>query len=240
MTTDLRGRTVLVTGVGGAGQVGFAVARGCAAAGAALVVVDRNADLVAARREELERGGARVRHAAADLTDPAAARAAVDAAVREFGGLDALINVAGGLVSAGPVEDVTPERFERELAINLRTAFFMSQAAIPALAARGGGAIVNFSSIAVERPLANLAVYSAAKWAVAGLTRALARDLRSRGIRVNAVAPATLRTAANVAEMGAGAAFVELDDLVQVVLFLAGDGSRGLTGAIVPVPGRGA
>jgi len=88
------------------------------------------------------------------------------------------------------------------------------------------------------RPLAKMASYSAAKGAVAGLTRALAREFVGGGVRVNAVAPATVRTAANVAEMGADAKYLELDDLIRAVLYLASDAARGITGQVLPVTGR--
>src|SRR5439155_919977 len=94
-----------------------------------------------------------------------------------------------------------PELLDRELAVNFKTAFFMCQAAVPLLLARGGGSIVNFASIAVVRPLMHMSAYSAAKSAVAGLTRELAREYRDGNIRVNAVAPAAVRTAGRRAEL---------------------------------------
>ena len=108
-----------------------------------------------------------------------------------------MVNVAGGLLNYGPVLDLKPERLELELAVNIKTTFYVSQAAIPALRDRGGGAIVNFASAAVFKPQSQMAAYTAAKSAVAGLTRALAKELRDDGIRVNAVAPGTMKTADN-------------------------------------------
>ena len=114
----------------------------------------------------------------------------------------------------------------------------MSQAAIPALLERGGGAIVNFASVAVLKPQSQMASYIAAKAAVAGLTRALAREFRDGGVRVNAVAPGTMRTADNLAQMkDAKVRWVELDDLVAAVLYLASDAARAVTGEILPVAG---
>ena len=114
----------------------------------------------------------------------------------------------------------------------------MSQAAIPALLERGGGVIVNFASVAVLKPQSQMASYIAAKSAVAGLTRALAREFRDRGVRVNAVAPGTMRTADNLAQMkDANVRWVELDDLVSAVLYLASDEAKAVTGAILPVTG---
>jgi NAD(P)-dependent dehydrogenase (short-subunit alcohol dehydrogenase family) len=104
---------------------------------------------------------------------------------------------------------------------------------------RGGGAIVNFASIAVVRSLMHMSAYSAAKSAVAGLTRELAREYRDAGIRVNAVAPATVRTADNVAQTSdPQAPLVELEEVVNTVLFLASDEASAITGQIVPITGK--
>ena len=110
----------------------------------------------------------------------------------------------------------------------------MSQAAIGALE-KTRGCIVNFASIAVEQPASQLAVYSAAKAAVAGLTRALAVELAPRGVRVNAVAPAMVRTADNIASSGADARYVEMEQITDGVLFLASDAASGITGRIQPI-----
>jgi len=162
----------------------------------------------------------------------------VATARERFGGLDVVVNVAGGLVNYGPAVELGPEQVERELAINIKTTFFVSQAAIPLLRERGGGAIVNFASMAVLKPQSQMAVYIAAKAAVAGLTRALARELSADRIRVNAVAPGTMRTADNLAQMkDAKVRWVELDDLVAAVLYLASDEARAVSGEILPVAG---
>lgn len=239
MPPDLRGRVALVTGVGRVGQIGHAVARGLGRAGAQLLLADVNAVGLVDRVKEFAAEGIVARASAGDLTQPAAARAAVAAAQTHFGGVDVAVNVAGGLFSFGPFTEVTPEALERELAVNLKTAFFTCQAAIPVLLQRGGGAIVNFASIAAVRSLMHMAAYSAAKSAVAGLTRALAREYRDAGIRVNAVAPATVRTADNVAQMAdTKTPLVELDDVVHTILFLVGDEGRAITGQIVPITGK--
>ena len=219
MTVDLTGKVALVTGVGTAGQIGHAVAEGVGRAGAKVVAVSRQM---------------------ADLATPAGAGLAVEKAVTDFGGLDIVVNVAGGLINFGPIAQVTAESLERELAANVKTAFFVCQAALPVLQARGGGAIVNFASVAAWKSLNQMAAYSAAKSAVAGLTRALARETRDLNIRVNALAPATVRTASNVAQMknDPKARFVELADVVAAVLFLVSDEAKAITGQLLPVTGK--
>ncbi len=126
---------------------------------------------------------------------------AVEMALRHFGQLDVVVNVAGGLTTYGPIEKLSVADFDREVAINLKTTVLVSQAAIEALS-RTQGCIVNFASIAYFEPQAPMAVYSAAKAAIAGFTQSLALELRDRKIRVNAVAPGTVRTSDNVAAGG--------------------------------------
>jgi NAD(P)-dependent dehydrogenase (short-subunit alcohol dehydrogenase family) len=241
MPADFHGKVALVTGVGRVGQIGHAVARGLGRAGAKLLLADVNAVGLADRVKEFSGEGIVAKASAGDLTQPEAARVAVAAAQAQFGGLDVVINVAGGFFSYGPFTEVKPDILDREFAVNFKTAFFTCQAAMPALIARtGGGAIVNFASIAVVRSLMHMSAYSAAKSAVAGLTRELAREYRDANIRVNAVAPATVRTADNVATMQPDpkTPLVELDEVVNTVLFLASDEARAITGQIVPIAGK--
>lgn len=235
MVADLAGRVALVTGVGRIGQIGHAVAVALGAAGARLVLADRSAESLDERLHEF--AAARVAAAAApgDLTDPRVARAAVGFAEARFGGLDIVVNVAGGLTSYGAFEQTEPEALDRELAINLRTAYCVCQAAVPSLRRRGGGVIVNFASIAVLHAQPNLAAYVSAKGGVAALTRALARELYHDKIRVNALAPDAVRTAGNVQSMGADGHFVEMADLVRTVCWLVSDRAAALTGQILPL-----
>jgi len=242
---DLHGKVALITGVGRVGQIGHAVARGFGRAGAKLLLADVNAVGLADRVKEFAAEGIAAKASAGDLTQPDAARAAAAAAQSHFGGLDIVVNVAGGFFSYGPFTEVKPEILDRELSVNFKTAFFMCQAAMPLLMSRGGGggggggAIVNFASIAVVRSLMHMSAYSAAKSAVAGLTRELAREYRDANVRVNAVAPATVRTADNLAQMAdTKSPFVELHEVVNTVLFLASDEASGITGQIVPVTGK--
>lgn len=235
MPAELAGRVALVTGVGRVGQIGHAVAAGLGAAGARLVLADRSAESLDERVREFAAARVEAAPSPGDLTDPRAARAAVGLAEARYGGLDIVVNVAGGLTSYGPVEGIDIAAFEREIAINLRTAFCVCQAAVPSLRRRGGGAIVAFASIAVPQPQPNLVAYAAAKGGVAALARALARELRDDGIRVNALAPEAVRTSTNVQDMGAAARFVEMADVVRTVVWLVSDGARLVTGQVLPL-----
>jgi NAD(P)-dependent dehydrogenase (short-subunit alcohol dehydrogenase family) len=143
---ELTGKVALVTGVGRAGQIGLAVARGLGRAGARLVIVGRDGAALETHARTLAAEGIDARPAPGDLTDPAAAAAAVAVASTRFGGLDGVAHLAGGLVNFGPIEDTDIAAFDAEIAANLKTAFVMSRAAVPALRARGGGAMVMFAS----------------------------------------------------------------------------------------------
>ncbi len=233
---DFQGKVVIVTGVGRAGQIGNAVALAFGRAGARLVACDRNAVGVAERVREFVAQGIEAWPAAGDLTQPDVAALAVEVALKHYGRLDVVVNVAGGLTTFGAVEQAAVADFDREIAINAKTAFLMSQAAITPLA-ESHGAIVNFASIAYFKPQAMLAVYSAAKAAVAGLTQSMALELADRGIRVNAIAPGMARTAENVSSAGDDATYVELDDITGAVLRLAASGPGAATGQIVSVEG---
>lgn len=234
---DFSGKVALVTGVGRVGQIGNAVALAFGRAGARLVACDVNAVGVAARVREFAEQGVDARPCAGDLTQPDIAALAVETALKHFGRLDIVVNVAGGLTTYGPLKGLTPEALDRELAINLKTTVLVSQAALDALA-ETEGCIVNFASIAYFDPQSPLAVYSAAKAAVAGFTRSLALELADRKIRVNAVAPGMVRTGDNVAAAGDEASYVELSDITDGVLSLAQESPTTVTGHILPISPR--
>lgn len=232
---DFSGKVALVTGVARTNQIGHAVADAFGSAGAKLVVCDRNAVAVSERVREFQARRIDARAAAGDLTEPDAAALAVETALKHFGRLDILVNVAGGLTTYGPIGGTDLAGFDREISINLKTAFLMCQAAVGALAA-SEGCIVNFASMAALRPLAPMAAYASAKSAVAGLTMSLALELRDRKVRVNAVAPGMVRTPDNVKAVGvAPARWVEMAEITDGVLFLASPAALAITGHILPI-----
>jgi NAD(P)-dependent dehydrogenase (short-subunit alcohol dehydrogenase family) len=234
---DFRDRVVLVTGVNRVGQIGHAVAQAFGQAGARLVVCDVDTVGVAARAREFEQAGITAKAAAGDLTEPDVADWCVQQALQTYGRLDVVVNAAGGLTGMGTMLDAHLSVFDRAVAINLKTYKLVSRAAARAMVQRHGGAIVNFASVAALLAKPSMAAYSAAKAGVAALTRSLALELRDEGVRVNAVAPGLARTAENLAAMGADteARWVELEEIVNAVMFLASDLASGITGHVLPV-----
>ena len=233
---DFAGKVVIVTGVGRAGQIGHAVARGFAVAGAKLVISDRDAVGVALRAKEFAAKGADVRAAAGNLAETDVANWVVEQATQTFGRVDVLVNVAGGFTGVANVADAGPEVLEKELAINTTTMYAVSRAAARVMTAQRSGAIVSFASVAALHAKASMAAYSASKAAVAAITRALALEVREFNVRVNAIAPGTVRTADNQQSMGdAQVQWVEIGDIVNAVMFLASDAAAGITGHILPV-----
>ncbi len=226
-------RVVIVTGVGGRGQIGFAVAEAFVEQGARVVVTGRT-EAVEDHAREL---GDDVVPVVADLADPDGTARVVDTVRQRWGRLDVLVNVAGGLHVMKPVADTPPEEWQKEVDANVRTAFLMSRAALPLLR-DAGGAIVNFSSPAGLRATRGMAAYSVGKAGVVALTRSLALEEKDHGVRVNAIAPGMVDTAQNREEMGEDAAdWVQRDEIVRAVLFLAGDAGSGVNGETLRVMG---
>ena len=244
MAFDFAGKIVLVTG--GGNGIGAACCRGFAAAGARVAVIDR--DGAAAERVAAEIGSTAKGYALDVADGPAFARLAADIAATE-GGIDVLVNSAGTItrqtIALMPAAD-----WDRVIAVNLRGPFNGTQAVIPQMKKRGGGAIVNIASVAGRRiSFGGGANYSASKAGLLGFTRHAAYELAPDKIRVNAVCPGPTATAFGggqvpSAERKAERAkkiplgrMVEPADIADAVLFLASDLSRMCTGIALDVDG---
>jgi NAD(P)-dependent dehydrogenase (short-subunit alcohol dehydrogenase family) len=230
VTQSLNKKTIAVTG--GFGALGRAVGDALQAAGAQVALIDRTptpADL----------SSAVLALPNVDLGQADGARRAMGEIVARFGGLDGLVNVAGGFryetVEAGSVET-----WDRLFAINVRTALLASQAALPLLLARGSGRIVNIGANAASQANLGMGAYAASKSGVARLTEAMAEEFKDRGVTVNAVLPSILDTPANRADMPKAdpSRWVSPAALAQVIVFLLSDAGAPITGALIPVKGR--
>ncbi|WP_448615095.1 SDR family oxidoreductase [Modestobacter sp. URMC 112] len=188
---ELRGRTALVTG--GSSGLGRASALALAAAGADVAVLARGAAELADTAEQLRALGVRASAPAVDLADAEAVERAVDQVHGELGGVDVLVNAAGTDVP-GPVAGLAVDDWDRVLDVNLRASFLLARAVWPDMVGRGGGTVVNVSSVAGRRRWANAAAYCAAKSGLTGLTQALAAEGKPHRIRACVLYPGAMDT----------------------------------------------
>lgn len=236
---DLTNRVVIVTGA--AGNLGIAVARAFRAAGARLVLVDREPDRLARLFPGLAGSPDHYLAAPVDLTDEAAVKAMVDETLGRLGRIDVLVNVAGGYRGGTPVHETPLATWDFLLNLNARTVYIASSAVIPAMLRQGSGKIVNVAARAALQGAAKLGAYSASKSAVMRLTEAMAAELKNDGINVNCVMPGTIDTPENRAAMPKAdtSRWVQPEALADVILFLASDAARAVHGAAIPVYGTG-
>jgi 3-oxoacyl-[acyl-carrier protein] reductase len=248
MTDLLAGRMALVTGAGNG--IGAAIARGFAEAGAKVVVADR--DRAGAERVAGEIGG---RAMALDVSD----EGAVAAAFASLDRLDVLVNNAGVVPPQRRVEEIDAAEWDRVFAVNVRGTMLCSRAAVPPMRAAGGGSIVNISSITGWAPDPKLASYSASKAAVIAMTDSMAQDLGPYRIRVNAICPAAVGSAALLGRVEGRARargetveaslardfhskvalerLIAPEDVANTALYLASDLSSGVSGDALRLDG---
>jgi len=235
-----QGRTALVTGA--AGGIGAAVVRMLRAEGARVAVADRDVSAVEAEA-----------HLPGDLRDPAYADGLPASALAALGRLEIVVNNAG-VITRGKVTETSDDDWALSLGVNVEAPFRISRAAIPLMAAQGGGAIVNTASCWGLRPGPNHAVYCMTKAALASLTQCMGMDHAHQGIRINAVCPNEVNTPmlrtgfarrgfdpdSAVLELGKTVPLgriAEPEDIADVILFLASDAARYMAGALVEVNG---
>ena len=225
----MQGKVLIVTGALGA--LGKVVAETALARGARVAGIDHAPSQMSATPERIEIGGV-------DLSDPAQAKTAVEAAAKQFGRLDALINIAGGF-AIETVGDGDIKTWQRMHALNVLTALNTSHAALPHLAASGAGRIVNIGAMGALQAGSGMGPYAASKAGVHRLTEALASEWKGK-VTVNAVLPSIIDTAANRASMpkADSSKWVAPKELADVILFLASDAASAVTGALLPVNGR--
>lgn len=235
---DLDGKVVIVTG--GASGIGAAIVRAFARQNAQVGIIDINAVAGEAISLSMRDAGHHVHFAACDLRDIAALRAAISDIRDALGPVGVLINNAAH-DERHATEDVTPEYWDDRMAVNLRHQFFAAQAVLGDMKAHGQGAIINFGSVSWMIGQGGMAAYTASKSAVLGLTRSLARDFGSFGIRVNAIAPGWIMTERQIALWLTPEGEAELlarqclkrklvpDDIARFTVFLASDEAGACT-----------
>ena len=187
----MEGRVAFVTG-GGSGM-GRETARLLAEAGAHVTICDRDGDAARETARIVEEAGGTARADEVDVSDSPAVDRAVAAATEALGPIDALVNIAG-IYQVAAVEDITDEDWARMFAVHVNGTFHTCRAVLPGMIATKSGAIVNMSSLHAVRGQANAAHYAAAKGAIIGLTKSIAREKGPLGIRANAVAPGPIDT----------------------------------------------
>ena len=247
------GKVAIVAG--GALGIGRAAARKLAAGGASVVICSDREDQVERTVEELRGEDLEVRGTRADVTSAADMRSLVDSAVDLYGGVDVLVNSAG-VQRYGTVVETEEEVWDEVLDVNLKGIYLASRHAIPQMRQRGGGAIVNVSSVQAFASQTRVAAYTASKGAINALTRAMALDHAQENIRVNAVCPASvdtpmLRWSANLfkgdksveetledwGKMHPLGRVARAEEVAEVIGFLAGPRSSFVTGGDYKVDG---
>jgi NAD(P)-dependent dehydrogenase (short-subunit alcohol dehydrogenase family) len=230
----MKGKVVVVTG--GFGALGRAVAEAASQRGALVAALDVAAQPPAGLTDRL--GASALLLGGVDLSTADGAAKAMSQVRGQLGRLDALINIAGGF-RWQKVEDGDAATWELLFAINLKTALNASKAAIPFLLESGAGRIVNTGAKTALSAGAGMGPYAASKSAVHRLTESMAEEFKNRSVTVNAVLPSIIDTPANRADMPKANFdhWVKPADLAAVILFLASDEAKAVTGALIPVTG---
>ena len=241
-----RDRVAIVTGAGSG--IGRAIAHGLAAEGARVVVSDLDEAGGAETVAEIEKAGGTATFVRADVSKPEECEALAGAAVEAFGALHVAVNNAGIGGPSAPVGEYPVDGWDRVIAINLSGVFYGMRYQIPAMLDAGGGSIVNIASILGQVGFASAGAYVAAKHGVVGLTRTAAIEYASRGVRVNAVGPAFIKTPLieenMTAEARAGLVakhpigrLGEPEEVAELVVWLASDRASFVTGGYYAVDG---
>ena len=244
---DLSGRIAVVTGA--TRGIGRAISVQLGRAGASVVVSSRKADAVDATVQALEAEGIAARGFPANVGRLDEARALIAFAERELGGVDVLVNNAAVSPLYGPLTSMTEAAFDKIMSVNLKAPLELACRALPIMAARGGGSIVNLSSVDGLRPDHDLGIYSASKAALINLTKAMALEWGAQNVRANAICPGLIKTDfsaamwkdnAGVAAQLARQPLPRLgtpEDVAGLALFLASDARSYCTGGVYLVDG---
>ena len=234
---NLNHPVVLVTGA--AGNLGRAVAAAFAVYAEGLALVDLHEPSLSEVCDALP-GNTKCLGLATDLLDPSAVSNAVEKARGHFGRIDVVANIAGGFRMGPPVHETPDADWDFMMGLNARSVFNMCRATVPVLRSNGGGRIINGSARAAREGKAGMGPYCASKAAVITLTESLAAENKHEGLNVNCILPGTIDTPQNRADMPDAdhSRWVPPSALADVVVFLASDAARCVSGAAVPVYGQ--
>jgi NAD(P)-dependent dehydrogenase (short-subunit alcohol dehydrogenase family) len=240
-TYNLSGRVALIPG--GLGGLGKAVTHAFIAAGASVVAVDnvaRDTEL-AALQAELGAHAGRLSFVRADVGDEGEVEALVRDILARHDRLDTLVNVVGGFAAGQPITALDLATWRKMFDLNLKNAFILSKHVAPPMVARGWGRIIHISSRAARSGRANAAAYAISKRAVIDLVEIQAEELRASGVTVNTILPSIIDTPANRAAMPNAdyERWPKAEEIARVLLFLASDDAKLISGAAIPVYGQG-
>ncbi len=235
---DFTNQVVMITGA--VGNLGMTLAQAVQQAGGKTVLVDHSAGRLSQVYAHLVDSADHFLAAGIDLAHEASARHLIESVQQRFGRLDVLLNTVGGFRGGPAVHEGTLEMWDWLWTVNLRTALIVSRAVVPMFIRQGSGRIVHVSARGGLTGTSGLAAYSATKSALIRLTESLAAELKEHGITANCVLPGTLDTPQNRAAMPEAdhSKSVPVHDVANVMLFLASDAARAVTGAAIPVYGR--
>jgi NAD(P)-dependent dehydrogenase (short-subunit alcohol dehydrogenase family) len=233
VTRPLEGTTAVVTGA--SRGIGRAIAHALAGAGADLALWARDADALAVVADEVRALGGRAVPIVCDVAEAAQVRAAADRTRAALPPVRVVVNNAGAVLRK-PTAEIEDAEWHRVLAVNLDGTFFVTRAFLAELT-RVSGRVINIASIAGREGTPLLAAYCAAKHGVVGLTRALAEELRTAKVSVNAICPGSVDTAMLREGMPGARADMTPDDIARTVLFLAHEAPSALTGSCIDVFG---
>lgn len=234
---ELSGRVVVIAGA--TGGLGSAVVREFAQTEARLVLVGRSPERLGRLAEEIEGLAERALLASADVTQEADVQRMVQAALDRWGRLDVLLNTVGGWSGGKPVQEITPEEWDRMMALNLRSAFLLSRAVLPPMLKSGWGRIVHVASRTAVAPRPQQAAYAVSKMGLITLTEAIAAELKGTGVTANVILPSIIDTPANRRMMPKAdpATWAPPEQIAAMMRFLCTDAAASINGARIPIYG---
>jgi NAD(P)-dependent dehydrogenase (short-subunit alcohol dehydrogenase family) len=237
MSGRFEAQVVLVAG--GTGGLGRAVSLAFLQEGAQVVVSFRVQEEFDVLKSTAGATGERLEGQLVDVTDEAAVRQLIENIVRKHGRLDAMVNAVGGYAGGTKLWELETKVFDQMMALNLRSGYALSRAAVRAMLKKGRGAIVNVAAKAAFDHAAGAAAYAASKSAAVALLDSLAADLKGTGIRANTILPSIIDTEANRKAMPNAdfAKWPKPKDIARVILFLCSDDAKVIQGAAIPVYG---